>query len=195
MGNFNYSCRIVVDGNIPNWIGLEVIQLNNVGNAPSFRFAYQEAAKCPEVDWVYFSEDDYLYLPDAMSKLFHCIEDVNPDLISLYDHPDRYRDRPEHNLTNGKNDIFISRDHHWRTVPSTCMTFAASISVLKENQDLFERWETSDNELFPRLLGLRGEERPKKYMMVGAIPALATHCESSFLSPCVNWEKVVECEA
>ena len=190
---------LCVHANMPFTVYLEggcdwLLQKANVKNvhldkSESFIYCYRDAILLPEEDWVYFCEDDYLHVPEAMTKLEHCIEDVKPDLVSLYDHPDRYRDLPEHNLTNGKNDIFVSRDHHWRTVPSTCMTFAASVKCLKENQDLFEEWKHVDFELFPRILGLRGGERPKKYLMVGAMPSLATHCQLDYTAPVVDWKK------
>ena len=173
------------------WLHDDVIveNIDTRDMAETCLLVYHEAVKFPSTDWVYFCEDDYMHLPDSFAKLQHCIEDVKPDLISLYDHPDRYINLPEHNLTNGKNDIFVSRDHHWRTIPSTGMTFAASVKCLKENQDLLEEWTYIDFELFPRILGLRGGERLNKYLMVGAIPGLATHCEDGYLSPIVDWNK------
>jgi len=183
--------RVFLNGGDCDWLPHEanVAKVNIPEMSDSCLMVYNEAVQLPEDDWVYFCEDDYIHVSGALLKLQHCIEDVKPDLISLYDHPDRYRDLPQHNLTNGKNDIFVSRDHHWRTVPSTCMTFGASVRVLKENGDLFREWTYIDFELFPHILGLRGGERPKKYLMVGAIPALATHCELGYTSPVVDWNK------
>ena len=164
----------------------EVENIDTKDMSETALLVYHEALKFPDADWVYFCEDDYVHEPDALVKMMHCIKDVKPDLISLYDHPDRYRDLPEHNFTQGKNDIFISRDHHWRTIPSTCMTFGASVKVLRENQDLFEKWTYIDFELFPRILGFK-EPRPNKYLMVGAIPSLATHYQTGYLAPYAEW--------
>jgi hypothetical protein len=165
------------------WLYDTVVQeIDTKDMAETCVLVYHEAIKLPDEDWVYFSEDDYMHKPDSLVKLQHCIEDVKPDIISLYDHPDRYRDRPEHNFTNGKNDIYISRDHHWRTIPSTCMTYGISVKCLKENQDLFEEHKHVDFNLFPAILGYKGE-RPNKYLMVGAIPSLATHCMTEHLAP------------
>jgi hypothetical protein len=182
------SLRVFVDGENPQWhtesidtVHIEPRADSESGKSASFWTCYLSAIEQPEDDWVYFVEDDYLHLPSSLSKLLHCIEDVKPDLVSLYDHPDRYRDLPVHNLTNGKNDIFISRDHHWRTIPSTCMTFACSVRILKSEQEKFEKWKHVDFELFPDLLGLKSGER--KYLMVGAIPSLATHCQSGYIAP------------
>jgi len=180
--------RIFLNGGECDWLPdfVHTTRVNIPVISESFLLVYHEALLFPRWDWVYFCEDDYLHVPGALFKLQNCIEDVKPDLVSLYDHPDRYRDLPEHNYTQGKNDIFISRNHHWRTIPSTCMTFGASVKVLRENQDLFEKWTYVDFELFPRLLGFK-EDRPNKYLMVGAIPSLATHCQTDYLAPCVEW--------
>jgi hypothetical protein len=179
------SFDLSVDGDIPTWTSPFSDNCTtvtfDVGKSQSFWAVYQRSLQWPDDDWAYFVEDDYLHLPDSLFKLRHCIEDVKPDLVSLYDHPDRYRDLPEHNLTTGRNDIYTSRDHHWRTIPSTCMTFACSVRVLKSEQEKFEKWKHVDFELFPDLLGLKSGER--KYLMVGAIPSLATHCQSGYIAP------------
>ena len=184
----NVDTTIILDGAMPSWMENppRIIALTEGGKDKSMLQCYQEALGYQDEDWVYFVEDDYMHEWDALPKLLHCIEDVKPDLVSLYDHPDRYKDLPEHNLTQGHNDIYVSRDHHWRTIPSTCMTFACSVRVLKDNRELFEEWKHVDFELFPRLLGLKGD-RPKHYLMVGAIPSLATHCQEGYLAPMTEW--------
>lgn len=169
---------------LPDGINVTKVDIEDIND--SCRLVLHEALQFPDSDWIYFCEDDYLHIPGAIKKLQHCIEDVKPDIVSLYDHPDRYIDLPEHNFTNGKNDIYVSRDHHWRTIPSTCMTFGISVKALRENADIFEEWGYLDYEIWEHLLGFKGE-RPNKYLMVGAIPSLATHAEEGFLSPVREW--------
>jgi hypothetical protein len=190
--HFYPGVTFVVDGNIPGWMRelsrycpSFTAQLDNIGNGRSFWAAYEMAIQYPEDDWVYFVEDDYMHDKDALEHLYWCIQDVRADFITLYDHPDRYKDLPEHNLTHGKDTIYVSRSHHWRTVPSTTMTFAASVRALAQSQPLFEEWTNRDStvswELFPRLVGLRGHGY--RFVLVGAIPTLATHCEVEHLAP------------
>jgi hypothetical protein len=190
------SFSIVCDGEFPEWLTIKpfmrFVQLGNVGNAQSFWRAYNEALKCLDDDWVYFAEDDYIYLPNAMEELELAMQSLNVDFITLYDHPGRYEDLPEHNLTDGKNVIKLSGSRHWRSSPSTPMTFAASVKALRACYDLFDIWTNRDGytvswELFPRLQGLRGE-KDYGFRLMGPMPSLATHCVTGYLSPCVDWK-------
>jgi hypothetical protein len=187
-----YSFHILCDGNIPDWLlYVPLIQLNNVGNAQSFWTAYNEALKQPDSDWIYFAEDDYVYLPNAMAELELAIQNLGVDFITLYDHPGRYEYLPEHNLTDGKNTIKRSGSRHWRSSPSTTMTFAASVKALRACYEVFDEWTNRDGytvswELFPRLQGLRGE-RDYGFRLMGPMPSLATHCVIGYLSPFIDW--------
>jgi len=195
--NFLKVCEspinIVCDGKCPEWLTQELfIHLDNVGNAQSFWRTYNEALKHGDNDWVYFAEDDYIYLPTAMTELELAIQNLDVDFITLYDHPGRYEYLPEHNLTDNKNTIKLSGSRHWRSSPSTTMTFAASVNALRACYDLFDVWTnrvgfTVSWELFPRLQGLRGE-KDYGFRLMGPMPSLATHCVTGYLSPCIDWE-------
>jgi hypothetical protein len=190
-GDWNF--RIVCDGTRPEWLTIEpFIQLDNAGNAQSFWRTYKEALEHPDHDWIYFAEDDYIYLPSAMAELELAIQNLGVDFITLYDHPDRYLNLPEHNLTDGRNIIKLSGFRHWRTSPSSPMSFAASVRALRACYDLFDVWTNRDGytvswELFPRLQGLRGE-KDYGFRLMGPMPSLATHCVIDYLSPCIDWE-------
>jgi len=185
------NIEYIIDGESPDWLMIEPLRTSKAGSAQSFWFAYNLAITYPKEDWVYFAEDDYMYAPEAITKLWHCIQTIPTDFISLYDHPDRYKSLPEHNLTDGKNDIYWDGMHHWRTIPSNTMTFAARVSSLIAGKALFDEWTNRDGftvswELFPRLLGLKGNSS-HKMKMIGAIPSLATHCEIDNLAP--GWKE------
>ena len=174
--------------------------LPNVGNSASFWYAFQKAVNLPNDHLIYFVEDDYLHCPDALKKLIECIEDVPADYVTLYDHPVRYM--PDYPLGGdwplNENAIYISRSHHWRTVESTCMTFAARAEVLKEDTPIFEihvhqTRKPADRELFRQLQGL-GKYRQDAPLrkLVGPIPSLATHCHVPWLAPMVDWQKIAD---
>lgn len=176
-----------------------IVRLSLASNSGSFWYAYQESLKLPENEWVYFVEDDYLHLDTAIEKLIGCIHSVRKaDYITLFDHPVRYAIDYQFGLDvpHRVNTIFISDSHHWRTQESTCMTFAAQIVTLKEDEHIFQKYvrqtrAPQDRELFKRLQGLPGyEEGSPNRLLVGPIPSLATHCHEPWLAPAVDWQKV-----
>jgi hypothetical protein len=192
------NINIICDGKCPAWVWLTeepYMQFENVGNAQSFWRTYNEALKHQDDDWIYFAEDDYIYLPNAMKELQLAIQNLGVDFITLYDHPGRYEHLPEHNLTDGKNTIKLSGSRHWRSSPSTTMTFAASVKALRACHDLFDEWTNRSGftvswELFPRVQGLKGD-KDYGFRLMGPIPSLATHCVTGYLSPCIDWEGII----
>jgi hypothetical protein len=178
----------------------DVTVLPGVGNAESFLIAFSIAASWPSDDVVYFVEDDYLHTPDALSKLEEAVGEVPFDYITLYDHPDRYlpTNHPRHDLPLLTDALYTSRSHQWRTVESTCMTFAARVRTLREDFDAFMTYVIPkripyDRGLFRHLQGL-GSSRPETHrrLLVGALPSLATHCEAAYLAPGVDWDAMAQ---
>ena len=193
----DYDFRVYVDGDFPDWLDTNkylCAKTTKTGNAQSFWEAFLTAINLPKEHHVYFIEDDYVHAENSIVKLVDAIKSIELDFFTLYDHPDRYKNLPEHNL--GETVVYKSNTHHWRTVPSTTMTFAARVSSLVEGYDLFNEWCNRDGntvswELFPRLLGLKGESS-YRMSLIGAIPSLATHCENEHLAHFVDWEKEIE---
>ena len=198
VAEFGNEMVAVVDGDVPRWLLTKKLivldshgEKTEEGKASTFIECYKRAIELPDDDWTYFVEDDYLHLPGSRGKLIDCIEELCPDMITLYDHPDRYRtDIPEHNPAHHTHSVFVTKSHHWRPVPSTCMTFAASVIALKEGRELFEQWKHVDFELFPRLQGLRGDWPGRKMLLLGPVPSLATHCQTNVFAPLIDWSKV-----
>jgi hypothetical protein len=200
------AIRVLYDGNHPPdwlrglWSGADVEVLKDesggpIGNAASFRHALRLATTSgfPDDDIVYFVEDDYLHTPDALVKLVEFFEEKHPDYATLYDHPARYNgqdfDRP------GGEQIIHSGSHHWRTQESTCMTFAARVETLRWDYARISAYlgtvHPQDRELFMHLQSLGRYPRCKPQRTLwGPIPSLATHCETEWLAPCVNWEAI-----
>ncbi len=166
--------------------------LREHGQSESFLVALSIAFTWEDADIVYFVEDDYLHLPTALSQLCEVFEQLAPDYVTLYDHPDRYK--VGHDVTLHDNRIQASRTHIWRGVESTCMTFAAKVGCLREDLGIFLRRVTpsqlpQDRMLFwhlQRLGRFEALEGPRR-LLLGAIPSLATHCEGEYLAPGVDW--------
>jgi len=178
----------------------EIDVLSNVGNSGSFWHAFQKALTFPDSDIIYFVEDDYLHCLEAIVKLVECFEDVPTDYVTLYDHPMRYRlnCQPDGDWPLNENGIYVSRSHHWRTVESTCMTFAARTKVLREDRLIFEMHtcrtcKPADRELFRHLQGLgKYSQLSPQRRLVGPMPSLATHCHKLWLAPIVDWKKLAD---
>lgn len=133
-------------------------------------------------DIIYILEDDYLHLPGWENILIEGI-DLGVDYISLYDHLDKYTDYPHLN-----SKIFVSKSSHWRTVPSTCNTYACKYSILMNDFEIHRKYSiehhegvSSDNSKFLHL-GNIGR------VLITPIPGYSTHCNDQ-MSPTIDWEK------
>lgn len=128
---------------------------------------------------VYIVEDDYLHLP-MWSEIIIDFYQKHGGLhyLSLYDHGDKYTQRYS-GLTSS---IFLSGICHWRTVPSTCGTWAAPAIALKEDYDIHHD-RLGDHNKWMKL-------REKNRAVVSCIPGRATHCMEGFTSPFIDWSSV-----
>jgi len=129
----------------------------------------------------YIAEDDYLYLPESMLVLLNGIETIGSDkLFTLYDHPDRYTRTDD--LTFNQESIALTGSGHWRTCESTCYSFCLNRHVLKNFEPQL-REPLADRNLF-RLLYANG------IRLWSPMPGRATHLNSQFLTPLINWDVV-----
>lgn len=171
----------------------EVIKVNIHSNGFSFRRIYEDACKLYDNDLVYFLEDDYLHLEDALECLENVAQWNYTDYITLYDHPDKY-DNYNYGVNPFCKDmgeitkVFKTDNHHWKITNSTTMTFAAFADVLKRDKNVFWQYtETGypyDFDIF-KTLGNEGK------LVSSPIPSLSTHGETKFLAPFVNWNNII----
>lgn len=133
---------------------------------------------------IYFLEDDYLHRPDWCKILLEGFS-LPIDYISLYDHLDKYIDRGYDNL---QSKILISDKVHWRTVPSTCNTYAAKVKTLKEDYSIHKHYSDAspdgismDHAKFVHL-GNTGRK------LITPMPGYSTHCDH-LQSPIIDWEQ------
>lgn len=153
----------------------------SLGNAGSFLYALDMALQLSDDEVVLFQEDDYIHRPGSRQALLEGIEIA--DFVSLYDHPDRYiiaNTIPEY--------IFRTQSSHWRTIISNTMTFACKVETLRKSQQIIRNHcsgqHPHDNDMFIEL-------RRNGYLFISPMPGYATHGETAFLSPGVDWEKVM----
>ena len=138
-------------------------------------------------DVIYFLEDDYLHLPGWEKVMLEGI-DLGIDYISLYDHLDKYKDYPD--LVSK---VYATKSCHWRTVPSTCNTYACKSSTLKRDFEIHRFYSvnhhngvSSDNSKFLDL-------NSKGKGLITSIPGYSTHCNLE-MSPTVDWGKIIKNE-
>jgi len=160
---------------------VNIVKINSGTEAQSFLETLNiiESDLNSEDDIIYLLEDDYLHV-GGWEKI--AIEGLNiADYISLYDHLDKYKDYP-----NLRSQIFITESCHWRTVPSTCNTYACKFSTLKKDMDIHRKYSiehhngvSSDNSKFIHLCNMGR-------VLITPIPGYSTHCNLE-MSPIINW--------
>jgi hypothetical protein len=110
----------------------EVVELPGVGRVRSYWTALGllAAREWDDGDLVYFVEDDYLHLPEALGTLIAAGNELPwAPYFTLYDCPDRYTRSDD--ADGGRARVFIGGGRHWRTVESTTHTFAARARVIR----------------------------------------------------------------
>jgi hypothetical protein len=151
--------------------------------AYSFLHAVRLAIGLMESDTepIYLVEDDYLHTPDAPRLLLEGLQVA--DYCTGYDHPDKYIHTLYPQLLSR---LFVTEGTHWRTTPSTTMTFATTLGVLRKDLSVYERHCVSgyphDHEMFGELW------QKHRRVLVSAVPGFATHTEKTWLGPRVDWQ-------
>jgi len=164
---------------------IELVKINCGTEALSFLETLKIIASDNNEDdtIIYFLEDDYLHREGWENVM---IEGLGiSDYISLYDHLDKYLDYPDL-----KSKILISNSTHWRTVPSTCNTYACRWKTLKEDFEIHKYYSinchegvSSDNSKFIHLESINRS-------LITPMPGYSTHCDY-LQSPVIDWEKYI----
>ncbi len=193
---------------------LEIISLDKIGNLPTFSLQIELLTAQTEAPFVYFAEDDYFYLPDALEKMLTFMrENDGVDFVTPYDHPDSYHTSSRFE----RHHVMPFGDRYWRTASSTCLTFLTSRKTLLLTQRSFrtysrgnwdcpvwlsltQKYELANvrvhwSNLFRLAIwgqtfrwGYRALLFGKRYRLWVPLPTLATHMESPCLSPLLDWE-------
>lgn len=162
-------------------------------SAGSWRHVFDYALQTftDPTDVVYFLEDDYLHLPNSANIMKEGID--RADYVSLYDHNDTYIPASaggnvfvdDSGASRFPTLIFRTESSHWRTVSSTTMTFATTISQLHKDKLIWEKHtlgsHPNDFQCFMELNRLGRS-------LITPIPGYSTHCEPRWASPGINWE-------
>lgn len=164
--------------------GLDLQRTNYGSNAGSFLYCLEEAVKLDPHTLVYFVEDDFVHHEGSDIILEQGLS-LCP-YVSLYDHPDKYWG----DNANKPTVLLTSPDCHWRTTPSTVMTFASKVMYLVDDKPLFYQWcggedkWTHDTQLFTAISEKRG--------LITPVPGYATHCDTWVVAKMVDWAAVLD---
>lgn len=133
---------------------------------------------------IYLVEDDYIHrqgwdivLKEAFTLPVH--------YVSLYDHLDKYLYYPEL-----YSQIFVTKSCHWRTVPSTCNTYAVKFDQLMSDFDSNMFYSTHSSGGISRDHDKFIDLGSKNRRLITPIPGYSTHCDH-LMSPTINWEDLL----
>lgn len=180
------------DDMIQKYVPKSDIFYASVGHgAGTFNLALDTALKYNDDEIVYFIENDYLHKPDSEIAIREGIE-LGASFITLYDHPDKYLDPSKGGnpyCQGGAEDtrVYLTKSTHWKITNSTTMTFAARVKTLKEVEPIFRKYTTGT---YPRDFDMFLELREKNHILISPIPGYATHGETAWLAPLIDWNKI-----
>jgi hypothetical protein len=193
---------------------IETVSLDKIGNLATFSLQINLLTRQSEAPYVYFAEDDYFYFPGALEKMVEFMrENRDVDFVTPYDHPDSYSasSRLERHIVRPFS------DRYWRTASSTCLTFLTTRENLARTQSTFKTYSRGNGDcpvwlaltqklelanlnvhwhsifrfkawLLTFRWGLRALVLGRRYRLWAPMPALATHMESTCVSPVVDWQ-------
>ena len=124
-------------------VDLEIIYTDEIGNQATWGKQLEILYSVSDSDFVYFSEDDYIYRTDAFRAMLDFIKTAAVDFVTPLDHPDRYNGRLEKPHASY---VLVSEFCHWREVYSTCLTFLARANVVARCRSVMESFCHSPEE-------------------------------------------------
>ena len=108
-----------------------------IGNQKTFGRQLDILSQVQESQYVYFSEDDYLYRKGAFREMLAFMRETGADFVSPLDHPDRYLGQI---LEAAETPLVANGVRHWRQVGTTCLTFMARVDSLRKRREAFETY-------------------------------------------------------
>jgi hypothetical protein len=149
---------------------------------------YIQTLSFDDTDIIYFLEDDFIHKPNWCNILREGFDYIDTDYITLYDHNDKYFYSMYQDLTSK---ILCTPSTHWKSIPNTTNTYASLAPTLLKDIDIHLQYCdligkcTRDFDKFNHLEKIGRT-------LINPIPGYSTHCEPEFLSPLVDWEKIVQ---
>jgi hypothetical protein len=201
---------------------LELIRLDEIGNTGTFELQIKLLLEQNYSQFIYFAEDDYFYLTDQFEAMVNFLKrnPSDVDFISPYDHLDSYtsalhKHQSKVKIFGGKHWrtdsstclTFLTTKSNLQKTRKIFETYIqgnldASIwlSLTKHKiyniSDIFRFYRT-DKFLYrvvkaSYLYSWRQIFFGKKWKLWSPVPSIATHMDSNFLSPNIDWLRLME---
>ena len=174
--------------------GLKLVEVKNGTGSKTFLDALNLSLnENQDDDIIYLLEDDFLHKPNSLKLIKEGLSQYPQSYITLYDHPDKYIDAVsggnKHIEQKGEVTRLVKTNSvHWKLTNSTVMSFASTCGRLKLDLDLLNKYAqnriTDSYGFFQELI------QTKKIGVMSSIPGYSTHCESAWLSPLTDWNKI-----
>ena len=110
-------------------VDYERVSTPAIGNHPTYlkQFEWLDG-QVNEAEFLYFSEDDYIYDHDAFRQMIEFCRVKGVDFVTPLDHPDRYSHFVAESVLS---EIRVGTSRHWRTVGTSCCTFLVGRETFK----------------------------------------------------------------
>lgn len=153
-----------IESDTPEYIKLAQIIKNNT-------LKYQQEIH-------FLTADDYLCLPNMLNICKEIFKEGWLGYVVPQDYPDRYT------LDLSRQcQVFINKDRHWRTVPSSTLTHMALGSVWQKTIDDFMRDALVNSDV-------HSYKAYTQSLAICPMPGLSTHLTENCMTPLVNWQKI-----
>jgi hypothetical protein len=192
---------------------LEFVHLDGIGNHATFSMQVDLLTRQTDAELVFFAEDDYFYLPNALVTMIDfALSYSDVDFVTPYDHPDTYNAASHFE----RHRIRPFKSRYWRTSTSTCLTFLARRSALVRLREIFDSYRKGNNDgslwlsitekmgLLDLRVHFHDKARIKlwvkawfwgfrqilfgrSYNLWNPLPSVATHMGLPFLAPTIDW--------
>jgi hypothetical protein len=188
-GYDNIHLTLAMDGEITSDFAYNykdkytLFQTHNNSSLKSFRDLMEYVKKQPmeSNDLIYWLENDYLHVDGWVNKVVTLFETyLGLDYVSLYDHNDKYFFPSYDDLVSK---IIVTKNHHWRTTPSTCGSYLITRKTFDEDYDIWYP-ATGDHDTFTYL------NHSRNRFVFTPIPGLSTHCMNGLMSPTIDWQTI-----
>lgn len=200
----------------------EFIDLAGVGGYETFKMQVNILLNQSESDFIYFAEDDYVFLPNALENSLKFMKENNfVDFLTVYDSSDLYN----LDFHNYKSKIVTYNNLHWRTSSCTTLSFMTRKNVLSKTKwifDTYSKYDNFDSSIWMSLTKINlfdinsiyrflvSKDRDlirilkawiycwrqiifgKKYYLWSPIPSFGTHLEKHSIAPNIDWKKAIE---
>lgn len=178
---------------IKKYVDHKNVSYSNIGHgAGTFNMVLDKAIEQSDDETIYFVENDYLHLPGSPEIIKEGLSLGFP-YVSLYDHPDKYLEPSLGGnpfCINGAEDtrVYLTSSCHWKITNSTTMTFASKTKFLKRDEIIIRKWTSGS---YPDDFKMFMDLNNAGQQVISCVPGYATHGESKWLTPLINWRKHV----